>query len=1278
MSSEDVRTSDTSLDHEALLEDLQKQVSLLQDDLRKRAGTEAEFATALRAEYDEAVESERTTGAMHETWLEDRVVQVAAAWVLSCVFVRFSEDNGLIPDALLSGPGERLAEAQDHHDAYFRTNPEHNDRDWLLHAFTTLADAHPTAAGLFDRAHNPLWEITPSYGAATRLLAFWRERGADGTIRHDFSSDDLNTRFLGDLYQHLSEHARKTYALLQTPDFVEKFILDLTLEPAIEEFGLAPAWKHRPAGWTGELHGDGPDAEVRGLRCIDPACGSGHFLLGLFKRILAKWRDEEPGTEDMLLIRRSLESVHGADKNPFAASIARFRLLAAALQECGVRGLRGAPKLPIRVAVGDSLLHGRDAGQEADATLDDAARGEVFTYRTEDIKEYQDEVDLLGRGSYHVVVANPPYITVKDKQENQNYRNVYWACSGKYALSVPFAQRIFELAQRASGSGRDGGFTGQITANSFMKREFGKVLIESYFHGGTYKDPKSKRKRDFPGVELSHIIDTSGAHIPGHGTPTVILAGRNQFARKGNYIRAVLGVRGEASIPKGKGPGPVWVSITELVGKPGSQSEWVSVEDTDRVRFAPFPWSLSGGGAGGVFSRIEESVTARLKIGAFRLGVFGIPGADEAMIASSGTFRTNGIPNEHVRRVIVGDELRDWRETDGLDVLFPYSADHELLPEAQLAAALRWMWPNRTELGNRATFSKGTYFSDGRPWHEWHQLPKDEGAHSWTITLSFVATHNHFVLDRGGNVFKQSAPVIKLPEGASEDRHLELLGVLNSSAACFWLKQVSHDKGIRGEGGGFTPEDWERFYEFTGTKLQEFPLPAALPLPHARTLDTLAQLLGTHEPSALAATPGIPPTRAALDASRIAQDAIRARMILLQEELDWYVYGSYGLLSPAEVARTTLPWDPAAELAKLADLTVAPTGAPADLALGQRAFEIALARRVRAESDETAWFERHGSTPMYEIPDTWPETYKKIVQARLDLIEANKDIRLLERPEYKRRWQLTEWSKREATAVRSWLLDAAEREDLWYEERNGYDAPRALTVNQLADALRGDEDVQAVAALYAADHLDDRDASLATVLKAAVEAEHVPYLAALRYKDSGLRKREQWEQVWHLQREEDRTGERLGIKPPPKYNGVDFLRHSYWSNRGKLDVPKERFVSYPGASTDTDPSLLLGWAGWNHREQAEALVNLVQDRNEQDGWPVEDPRYVPLLAGLRELMPWVEQWYDAHDEEWDGNPAEEFRTALERGRADRHLSDADLSAWRPENKRGARSGSTGG
>lgn len=1232
MSSEEDRTKAESLDQAVLLKDLQRQVVLLQEDLRERTESEQEYATTLHAEYDRALLSERT-GSPYETWRDERVVQIAAAWILACVFVRFSEDNGLISDAWLSGPGERLAEAQDRHDDFFRRSPELNDRDWLTESFDALADAHTTAAGLFDRRHNPLWEVTPSYEAATRLLAFWRERGADGEVRYDFSDPELNTRFLGDLYQDLSEHARKTYALLQTPVFVEEFILDLTLDPAIEEFGLDPVWKHTPDGWRGEL----TDGEVRGLRCIDPACGSGHFLLGLFTRILARWRELEPGTDDWVLIRRALESIHGADKNPFAASIARFRLLVAALKECGVRELRGAPEMPIRVAVGDSLLHGRGAEGVMESLF---AERETFYYRTEDAQEYAREVDLLGRGTYHVVVANPPYITVKDKQENANYKAAYSACYRQYALSVPFAQRVFELAVRAGGGERTGGFTGQITANSFMKREFGKKLIEEFF----------------PKVDLTHVIDTSGAFIPGHGTPTVILAGRNQNQLQADKVRAVLGVRGEPSQPDDAARGLVWQAIVKQVGRAGSESDWVSVEDAERGRFAAHPWSLSGGGAGPVMKQLSRAADGKLGAVVDSIGFGAVTREDDAYVLGSSAWISERIGKENLRPIIGGTSLRDWGSDGGIPSLFPYDGDQQAWVSE---FAVRTLWPNRTLLKLRRALS-GTQEEQGLSWYEYSSFSRTRVWAPRLLSFAFVATLNHFTMHRGGTVPIRSAPVIKLPEGASEEQHLKLLGVLNSSVACFWLKQVSQGKGGSGLGRGLQDEEWEERYEFTGTKLQEYPLPAVLPLTYGYELDILAQKQTEYEPAALAAA--AVPSRAAFEQARDAQDRIRARMIALQDELDWTVYGAYGLLTPAEVARTTLPGEPA-------ELTHADVP---NLALGQRAFEIALARRVRDEEAETAWFSRHRSTPITEIPAGWPEAYKKVVQARLDLIESNKDIRLIERPEYKRRWKAELWEDREAAALRTWLLDAAERKDLWFEERDGFTSPRPLTVSQLADALRHDEDIQSVAALYAADHLGKRDASLATVLAAVIEPEHVPYLSVLRYKETGLRKRVQWEQVWEQQREEDRTGQRLDITVPPKYSGADFLKHSYWSNRGKLDVPKERFISYPDASTDNDQSLLLGWAGWNHREQAEALSNLLHDRAEKDGWAKDDPRFVPLLAGLQEAMPWVHQWYDEFDAEWDGNPAEEFQSALNLGRTERHLSESDLRAWRPERKRGGR------
>ena len=83
----------------------------------------------------------------------------------------------------------------------------------------------------------------------------------------------------------------------------------------------------------------------------------------------------------------------------------------------------------------------------------------------------------------------------------------------------------------------------------------------------------------------------------------------------------------------------------------------------------------------------------------------------------------------------------------------------------------------------------------GLTWFEWQELYPDKLRTRLTITFAFVVTHNHFVLDRGGKAFNRSAPVIKLSAGVTENEHLALLGVLNSSVVCFWLKQVCQNRG---------------------------------------------------------------------------------------------------------------------------------------------------------------------------------------------------------------------------------------------------------------------------------------------------------------------------------------------------------------------------------------------------------------------------------------------------------------------------------------------------
>ncbi|MFG1712420.1 BREX-2 system adenine-specific DNA-methyltransferase PglX [Micromonospora sp. NPDC049203] len=1181
------------IDRKLLLSDLQKQVKNLEKDLREQAESVEEVRLKLRGEYDHAFKVGRTA-ATWAAWRDERVTQAAVAWVLGTVFVRFCEDNGLLPDPYLAGPGDRLVLAEEAEAHFFRDQPDKTLRDWLHQGFDAIAD---TQAGksLFDRRHNPLYQIPTSHDEAKNLIAFWRRRGETGGLVHDFTDPEWDTRFLGDLYQDLSEAARKTYALLQTPEFVEEFILDLTLTPAIDEFGH----------------------DV--VKMIDPTCGSGHFVLGAFHRLLKEWEQHAPNRDPHERVRLALDAVHGVDINPFAVAIARFRLLVAALRASDVKTHADSAgyTLPMHLAVGDALIKHR-AG-----TLFGGDPMTEFAYATEDVQEHGG---ILSPGRYHVVVGNPPYITVKDKGLNEAYREMYDACYREYALSVPFAQRFFQLAKPGDGDGKSAGHVGQITANSFMKREFGKRLIEKTFAVE---------------VELTHVIDTSGAYIPGHGTPTVILIGRNTNRSRAGIVRTVMGVRGEPGAPANPSEGLVWRAITEQIERPGSESQWVSVDNVTRPFFNAHPWSLAGGGASGLQEAIEVN-GPKLGADVVRIGFVGMTHADDVMLMPQRAPLRVRLESHYFRDVAAGEDVRDWRAEDGGLVFYPYDDAKAVRPLSIESGTGRWIWSWRTVLGSRATFDRLTYFQAEKAWHSWHQIPKDEGTHEWSISFGEVATHNHFVLDRGGKVFKQTAPVIKLPENASGDDHLRLLGLLNSSTACFWLKQVCHNKGSQGVNEGFKSQEWERFYQFNGTNVQRFPLPSAYPLDLSREIDGLAQRLATVAPAAVAAA-GVP-TRERLDAAAYEWHYVRGAMIGLQEELDWQVYSLYGLLDD--------------------DLTAPESVRPPMLALGERAFEIVLARKMRDEGLETQWFARHGSKPITELPAHWSDEYRAIVERRIAVIEGNRNIGLIERPECKRRWATDGWEVMQRKALRDWLLDRCEARELWYHHVDGVEQPRPLTTAQLADELRRDADVLTVAGLYAPGQ------DLGKVIADLVADEHVPHLAALRYKESGLAKRADWEQVWDLQRAEDALPDeaakrefRKQIPVPPKYTSADFLKGSYWKHRGKLDVPKERFVSYPGAGRDGDPSLLVGWAGWDHREQAQALATLIVAREQEDGWAAD--RLLPLVAGLREILPWVRQWHGEFDPEWGSSPADIYAGFLAETTNRLHLTDEALSSWRP-------------
>ena len=402
-----------------------------------------------------------------------------------------------------------------------------------------------------------------------------------------------------------------------------------------------------------------------------------------------------------------------------------------------------------------------------------------------------------------------------------------------------------------------------------------------------------------------------------------------------------------------------------------------------------------------------------------------------------------------------------------------------------------------------------------------------------------------------------------------------------------------------------------------------------------------------------------------------------------------HIQSSDAVAAPTDGARSTAG-PPAARAAEPSgaggDAPCLPAGVGRDVPdvpavrLGERAFEIVLARKCAAGEVETKWFERHGAAPVPAVPDRWPAAYRALVERRIAAIEAQPALALIEQPAHKRRWSDEPWEAQQERALRGWLLDRLEAPAHWSE-------PRLTTAAALADRMREDDAFLAVAAL----HAGRIDFDVTRLVADLVEGASVPLLPAVRCTPSGLRKRAAWERTWDLQRREDALDARTALPPadparltpeqaaaakardvgaipvPPRYAAADFRRAAWWRLRGKLDVPKERFFSLPGCARDADPSLVVGWAGWNALARSRAVAAWLIARKEQDGWPAA--RLLPLLAALRELLPWVRQRHDAPDPDYGVGMGDYFAGFLDEEARALGLSDDAIRGWAPAETR---------
>lgn len=1154
------------VDSAGLLSACQGALTRLEADLLDRARSSPAVTQALEARYQAEKAAERTSESL-AGWTALLATQVAAAWVLSCVFVRTLEDRGLLKQVRLAGPGAEDSQCQ-----FFQLAPSLTERDYLLTVFRELAH-HPAAKDLFDAEHSPVWKLSPSGAAAKELLALFR---MPNTTTPALRFGQASTRFLGDLYQDISEDIRKRYALLQTPDFIEEFILDRTLEPAILRFGL-------------------DDTTL-----IDPTCGSGHFLLGAFDRLFEHRLRAQPGIDPRLAAIEALDCVYGADINPYAVAIARFRLTLSFLAKAGYAKLADAPALPLHLVVADSLRINAQHPQ-TDLWQQEGVSSKGWLVDVFLLEDERAARDVLLR-QYAAVVANPPYITPKDRAQRTKYAEMYKTCFMNYALSVPFCERIFQLA-------RPRGYTGQITANSFMKREFGSKLIESYL----------------PTVNLERIVNTSGAFIPGHATPTVLLFGTNE-PPQGRHVLAVLAKRGEPTTPADPSQGLVWCSLVDHCDEVGFDNDYISVARVGRDSLEKHPWSLGGGGTSELKELLEERAAMRLSDVIDDVGFSVIVGEDELFMRPKDRSQWAHLPRIPI---VNGDDVRDWLLVSEEDLLSPFSnnafeIDHE-------SPLLKELWPWRTVLKNRVVSGSTTMELAGKTWFDVRRLSREKHKTKLSIVFAHLATHNHFVLDGGGKVYNRSAPIIKLPESATEDDHLELLAYLNSSTACFWMKQVFHDKGSTAVDRCSQAEKAKVAYEFTGTGLEALPVPDLKDVRDQLCANARALLvLGAKRDAAIDMAVEQLLHDGEIGSTQLEDLRLLETMITFQEEIDWLVYESFGfgnLRGSKRIDSFESPRTP----------------------LGSRPFEIALASH--GETISIDGYALHG-----DVGAINDDIHREVIRRRVACQRENAEVRIIEDAHYKRRWAIASKSGRVVRfedRVRDALAQAI------YAQLE--DAARLRTECWIWSSIAEAADIH----IEALSWLLGRAATVLD-LKPMINVQSVPFARALRFRESGIRRSQEWEMLWEAQRAED-GGQKLSPFIPGKYGDEDYASDIIANLRGKLDVPEERFISYPGCESDNDSEPVYGWAGWDHLQRAKALASLYLNRKDVEGWAAD--RLTPVLAGLLELIPWVKQWHNEPSEEFGGLRMGDYYEQFLDGECRLHaLTYDDLRSWRPTKK----------
>jgi len=297
-------------------------------------------------------------------------------------------------------------------------------------------------------------------------------RTKDKSITYDFSIIDAD--ILGTVYeQYLSHILRKTekratlaenhthkkeQGIYYTPTYIVDYIVRNALGELLKE----------------------KNVNIEKIRVLDPACGSGSFLIKAFDVLNEHYQqndkdysqtqlDFKTGTTFTRKVKILQDNIFGVDLDKQAVEIAQLNLLLK-IAEKGHR----LPLLEQNIKCGNSLI------DEEELANDKAFKWE---------REFKD---IMSENGFDIVIGNPPYVESRDIEDEQwdYYRKKYSSAHKRFDLSVLFVEK-------AIGVLKDRGLLGIIISNKFTASDYGYGI----------------RKYILDNCKIKQIIDVSNIDV---------------------------------------------------------------------------------------------------------------------------------------------------------------------------------------------------------------------------------------------------------------------------------------------------------------------------------------------------------------------------------------------------------------------------------------------------------------------------------------------------------------------------------------------------------------------------------------------------------------------------------------------------------------------------------------------------------------------------------------------------------------------------------------------